>query len=168
MKRLILFVFCLSLSCAVKSQTRTFEIKVITTKFKSVKGLLKKVSEEGIGIADYQGNYIIYRPQEISRIKIRRKGLTIGRATLEGTIIGGSAGLILLSFANEDDHFGGYLVAAGALTGAGAVIGSTVGVACEIANNRLLMNINEDPVRYKKVYHKLEPYVYQTDYEQLN
>jgi hypothetical protein len=168
MRYLFLFIFCLGISLSVNAQTRTFEIKVITTKFKSVKGLLKKVSEEGIGIADYQGNYIIYRPQEISRIKIRRKGLTIGRATLEGTIIGGSAGLVLLSFANEDDHFGGYLVAAGALTGAGAVIGSTVGVACEIANNRLLLNINEDPVRYKKVYHKLKPYVYQNESEQLN
>ena len=74
MRYLFLFIFCLGISLSVNAQTRTFEIKVITTKFKSVKGLLKKVSEEGIGIADYQGNYIIYRPQEISRIKIRRKG----------------------------------------------------------------------------------------------
>jgi hypothetical protein len=168
MRYLFLFIFCLAISLSVNAQTRTFEIKVITKKYKSVKGLLKKVSEEGIGVEDYSGKYFIYRPHEISRLKIRKRGLKVGRAIVKGTAIGGGAGLILLSFANEDDHFGGYLVAAGALTGAGAVIGSTVGVACEIANNRLLLNINEDPVRYKKVYHKLEPYVYQTDYEQLN
>lgn len=159
MRHLLIFVFCLGLSLSVNAQTRTFEIKVITKKYKSVKGSLKKVSEEGIGVEDYQGNYIIYRPQEISRLKIRRRGLTVGRATLEGTIIGGAAGLILLSLDQQESSSGDFFVAAAALTGSGAALGGVVGVACEIANNRLLLNINEDRARFKKVYKKLLPYV---------
>lgn len=168
MKAIPVLIFCSVLSLAVYAQKKTYEIKVITKQFKSVKGSLKKVSEEGIGVEDYQGNYLVYRPQQISRIKVRRRGLTIGRATVEGTAIGGTAGLLLMTINAESEEYNGILAAAVALTVTGAVLGSTTGVICEIANNRLLLNINEDAAQYQKVYKKLLPYVDAATIEKFN
>lgn len=155
-------------SFAAKAQNSNFEVKIISERYASVKGLLKKVSAEGIGIEDYKGNYLIFRPNEITRIKIRKRGLTIGEGTLNGTIAGAGTGLILMSLDEEGDNFGELLVASAILTGSGAVLGTLTGIICEIINTKKIFRINGDKEKFDLIYQKLVPYINQTVTEHFN
>ena len=54
----IFLLMCTTLSF---SQYVNYEVKVILDSVKNVKGTLQKVSEEGIAVQDYKGNYYIFK-----------------------------------------------------------------------------------------------------------
>ncbi|RZL48058.1 MAG: hypothetical protein EOP00_10220 [Pedobacter sp.] len=165
-----IFLVCLLFSVALtKAQDRDFEIKVISSKYQTIRGQLKKVSAEGIGMVDFMGNYIIFRPSEIVRIKIRKRGLTIAEGAAGGTLGGLSAGLLILSLDEEDSGNGNDLLKlAGVLTVSGAAVGTLTGAIAQIANTKLTLRINESEEKFKSEYKKLEKYVIPGSIEHVN
>lgn len=152
----------------VSGQENHYEVKVVSDRFATVRGLLKKVAVEGIGIEDEKGTYLIFRPEEIKRIKVRKRGLTVGEGALNGTIAGAGTGLILLSLDEEGERFGELLVATVILTGSGAVLGTLTGFVCEIINTKKIFRINGDKEKFGLIYQKLVPYINQVVTEHFN
>ena len=156
------FILCYLLLFAVtRVNAQEFEIKIVSNKYQTVKGQLKKVAAEGIGVEDYKGNYLIFRPSEIVRIKIRKRGLTIGEGTANGAL-GGLAigGLLIAAEAEISDQTSGDLYKLTAALGVlGATVGTITGVIAELINTKLILKINENPVNYNLQYQKLEPYL---------
>lgn len=149
--------FFLLLFAVHKVNAQEFEIKVVSNKYQTVKGQLKKVAAEGIGIEDYKGNYIIFRPSEI----IRKRGLTIGEGAangaLGGLVIGG---LLIAAEAEISDQSSAELYKLTAALGAiGGAVGTIVGVVAELNNTKLILKINENPNNYQLQYQKLAPYL---------
>lgn len=85
------YIFVLALFFSVnqlKAQKyEDIEVKVISSKYQIIKDQLNKVTAEGIGVADYAGNYFILRPKEITKIKVSKRGLTIGQGAGGGALI---------------------------------------------------------------------------------
>jgi hypothetical protein len=144
---------------SVKAQSPTFEIKVVSKKYQTVKGLLEKVSPEGIGVADYKGNYITFRPNEITRLKIRKRGLTVGEATLAGLGAGAGLGAAIWSLDENGNSTKEMLMLTAGLAGTGVIAGAITGVISEIVNTKFTLVVNENPENYKAGYKKLEKYV---------
>lgn len=167
-----LLIFALFLLCwvtKVKAQNGDFEIKVISNKYRTVKGQLKKVSVEGIGVVDYFGNYFIFKPNEIVRIKIRKRGLTIGEGAGIGALAGLVPGLLLISLDGEEGKNGDDLLKlTAALTVGGAAAGTITGAVAQIVNVKLTLKINERDDKYKAAYKKLEKYVIEGTIEHVN
>lgn len=154
---LILFTFT-----KIKAQNRDIEVKVISNKYQTVKGQLKKVSAEGIAVLDYFGNYLIFRPNEIERIKVRKRGLTIGEGAAGGALGGLATGGLLLTLASEteaEDSNGDLLKLTAALTAGGAAAGTLTGAIAQIVNTKLTLKINQDPTKYLSEYKKLTQYI---------
>lgn len=151
------FLLCL---ISAKAQTNDFEIKVVSKKYQTVKGVLKKVSAEGIGVEDFKGRYITFRPNEITRLKIRKRGLTVGEATGGGAVGGLGVGLLLLSLESEDSPNGDDLLKlTAALTVGGAGIGAIVGVIAEISNTKYILRVNESHEKFREGYKNLDKYI---------
>ena len=158
--KVLLFTFLFVFSgLALHAQSADFELKVVSKKYQNVKGKLQKVSPEGIGMVDYKGNYLIFRPAEIVKIKIRRRGLTVG----EGAGAGASAGLVvgagIWSLDKEGESAGEMLKLTGVLTASGAALGAITGVIAEIVNSKLILNIDGNEEKYHQNYKKLEQYI---------
>lgn len=143
----------------VKAQNRDFEIKVVSKKYQSVKGKLQKVSPEGIAIEDYKGNYLIFRTEELVKLKIRKRGITVGEGAGTGAIAGLGLGAALWSLDEEGQSFEDMAKLTGALTISGAAIGTLTGVIAEIANTKLTFSIDGNAEKFKKNYKKLEKYI---------
>lgn len=160
MKSILLF-FLLFLYNQTQVQAQEFEIKVVSNKYQTVKGQLKKVTAEGIGVEDYKGNYLIFRPTEIVRIKIRKRGLTIGEGAANGALGGLAIGGLLLTLEAEVFESGStdlYKLTA-ALGAIGGAVGTIVGIIAEINNTQFILKINENPENYQLNYQKLVPYL---------
>jgi hypothetical protein len=153
--------FFLLLFAVHQVNPQEFEIKVVSNKYQTVKGQLKKVDAEGIGVEDYKGNYLIFRPTDIVRVKIRKRGLTIGEGAasgaLGGLVIGG---LLIAAEAEISDQSSAELYKLTAALGAiGGAVGTIVGVVAELNNTKLILKINENPNNYQLQYQKLAPYL---------
>lgn len=153
--------FFLLLFAVHQVNAQEFEIKVVSNKYQTVKGQLKKVAAEGIGVEDYKGNYLIFRPTDIVRIKIRKRGLTIGEGAsngaLGGLVIGG---LLIAAEAEISDQSSAELYKLTAALGAiGGAVGTIVGVVAGLNNTKLILKINENPNNYQLQYQKLAPYL---------
>ncbi|RZK58545.1 MAG: hypothetical protein EOO91_08035 [Pedobacter sp.] len=167
MKHLIVILLCFFCILA-KAQTSDFEIKVVSKKYQTVKGLLKKVSIEGIGVEDYKGNYLTFRPSEITRLKIRKRGLTVGEGSLAG--LGGGAGLGAAIWSLDENGMATkeLLTLTAALAGTGLVAGTITGIVAEIVNTKYTLTVNESDENYKVGYKKLEKYVNDIVTEHVN
>lgn len=159
MKSLLLVLLFSVFFTTVNAQSKDFEIKVVSKKYQTVKGLLQKVSPEGIGVEDYKGNYLTFRPSEITRIKIRKRGLTIGEATLSGGAAGLGLGATIWSLDSEGNSTKEMVVLTSLLTATGVVVGTITGVISEIANTKFTLVVNESEENYKAGYKQLEKYV---------
>ncbi|WP_316768391.1 hypothetical protein [Pedobacter frigiditerrae] len=158
--KLLVFILLCFFCISVKGQTSDFEIKVVSKKYQTVRGVLKKVSAEGIGVEDYKGNYLTFRPSEITRLKIRKRGLTVGEATGGGAVGGLGIGLLLMSLESEDSQNGDDLLKlTAALTAGGAGIGVIVGIIAEISNTKYILKVNENYEKYKAGYKNLDKYI---------
>jgi len=161
---LALICFCCT-SILVNAQTENigdYEVKVVSYKYKTTKGQLKKVMPEGIGIEDYKGNYIIYRTPDIAKIKIKKRGLTLGRAVSAGTLLGLGIGAGVWSLDENGQNAEDMFKLTAVLTATGAVIGTAVGGVAEVANKKLTLNVNGDQDYFKKNYQRLSKYVNNT------
>lgn len=168
MKIVIALLFFSTFGLFAKAQNGVYEIKVVSKKYATVRGFLKKVSPEGIGIEDYKGKYVIFRPAEIERLKIRKRGLTIGEGTLKGGGAGLVAGAAIWSLDEEGRAFEEMAIITGALAGSGAVIGTIAGIVSDIKNTKMILKIASDEVKFRTVYKKLEPYVNTAYVEHVN
>jgi len=168
MKRLLLITLGIFIGLIVKAQTGDFEIKVISKKYQSVKGKLQKVTPEGLAIEDYKGNYLIFRTEDLVKVKIRKRGLTIGEGASAGTVAGLAVGAAIWSLDEEGQSFEDMAKLTGALTVSGAVIGTLTGVGAEIANTKLTLNIDGDANKFKKRYKKLEKYINRVPIQHVN
>lgn len=156
-----LVIFFLLLFAAAQVNAQEFEIKVISNKYQTVKGQLKKIAAEGIGIEDYKGNYIIFRPSEIVRIKIRKRGLTIGEGAANGALGGLAIGGLLLAAESEvsDQSSTDLYKLTAALAVLGGAAGTITAIIAELINTKLILKINENPANYQLQYVKLTPYL---------
>lgn len=154
-------VFFLLLFAFHQVNAQEFEIKVVSNKYQTVKGQLKKVAAEGIGIEDYKGNYLIFRPSEIVRIKIRKRGLTIGEGAANGALGGLAIGGLLLAAESEisDNSSTDLYKLTAALGVLGGAIGTIVGVVAELKNTKLVLKIDENSTTYQVEHQKLLPYL---------
>lgn len=159
MRSLLLACLLVFSGTVLKAQNGDFEIKVVSKKYQSVKGKLQKVSPEGIAIQDYKGNYLIFRAAEIVKIKIRKRGLTVGEGAGAGAATGLVIGAGIWSLDDGDQSSGEMLKWTAVLTASGAVLGTITGVIAEIANAKLILNIEGDEEKFKKNYKKLEKYI---------
>lgn len=158
MKWIALFLILFAFN---KVDAQEFEIKVVSNKYQTVKGQLKKIAPEGIGIEDYKGNYLIFRPTEIVRLKIRKRGLTIGEGAANGALGGLAIGGLLLAAESEvsgNASINLYKLTA-ALVAIGGAVGTIVGVIAELSNTKFILRVNEDPANYQLHYLKLQPYL---------
>ncbi|WP_343535690.1 hypothetical protein [Pedobacter sp.] len=162
MKILILLLCSILLSqfsFAQVANVGDYEVKVTSYRYKTTKGQLKKVSPEGIGIEDYQGNYIIFRTADIIKIKVRKRGLTFGKAVAGGTLLGLVAGAAIWSLDENGDATEDMLKLTAALTASGAAVGAVVGGVSEIAAGKLTLKVNGNVEYFKQNYQKLEKYL---------
>lgn len=162
MKILILLLCSILLSqfsFAQVANVGDYEVKVTSYRYKTTKGQLKKVSPEGIGIEDYQGNYIIFRTADIIKIKVRKRGLTFGKAVAGGTLLGLGAGAAIWSLDENGDATEDMLKLTAALTASGAAVGAVVGGVSEIAAGKLTLKVNGNVEYFKQNYQKLEKYL---------
>lgn len=81
---LILFFF----SFALKAQNGIYDVKVYTTDYHVIKGLLKVANKEGIAVDGYDNKYHILHIADIQKIKVRRRGLKIGEGAGKGALAG--------------------------------------------------------------------------------
>ncbi|MNJ93006.1 hypothetical protein D3C87_106850 [compost metagenome] len=157
---LLLICFCcISLCCIAQSYNSDYEVKVVCYRYKTTKGQLKKVTPEGIGIEDYKGNYIIYRTSDIVKLKIKRRGLTLGRAVSSGTLLGLGIGAGLWSLDENGENAGDMAKLTVVLTASGAVIGTAVGGIAELSHRKLTLSVNGNQDYFKNNYKRLEKYV---------
>lgn len=159
MKSFFIILFLVFFCCILKAQTGDFEIKVVSKKYQNVKGVLQKVSPEGIGIEDYKGNYLIFRTEDLVRIKVRKRGLTIGEGAAAGTLGGLGLGGAILSLDEDGESSDELVKLTAALTVSGAFIGTVTGVIAEIANTKFALTIDGNAEKFKKHYQKLEKYI---------
>lgn len=158
--KVLLFTFILVFSSLLlQAQNADFEVKVVSKKYQNVKGKLQKVSAEGIAIVDYKGNYLIFRATEIVKLKIRKRGLTVGEGAGAGATTGLVIGAGIWSLDDEGQSSGEMLKLTGVLTASGAVLGTITGVIAEIINSKLILNIEGDEEKFIKNYKKLEKYI---------
>ena len=168
MKHLLLITLGIFICFSVKAQTGDFEIKVISKKYQSVKGKLQKVTPEGIAIEDYKGNYLIFRTEDLVKIKIRKRGLTVGEGAGKGAVAGLAIGAAVWSLDQEGQYFEDLAKLTGALTASGAVIGTLTGVIAEIANTKFTFIVDGNADKFKKNYKKLEQYINPVNTQHLN
>ena len=145
--------------CIAQSYNSDYEVKVVSYRYKTTKGQLKKVTPEGIGIEDYKGNYIIYRTSDIVKLKIKRRGLTLGRAVSSGTLLGLGIGAGLWSLDENGENAGDMVKLTVILTASGAVIGTAVGGIAELSHRKLTLSVNGNQDYFKNNYRRLEKYV---------
>ncbi|SOD14799.1 hypothetical protein [Pedobacter xixiisoli] len=150
---------CISLCCIAQSYNGDYEVKVVSYRYKTTKGQLKKITPEGIGIEDYRGNYIIYRTPDIVKIKVKKRGLTFGKAVSSGTLLGLAIGGGLWSLDENGENAGDMAKLTVVLTASGAVVGTAVGGIAELSNKKLTLNVNGNQEYFKKNYQRLEKYV---------
>jgi len=148
----------------IKSQAQSenigdYEVKVISYSYKTTKGHLKKVNAEGIGIEDYKGNYIIFRTADIKKIKIRKRGLTLGNAVASGTLLGVGIGAGVWSLDESGENTADMAKLTAALAVSGAVIGTAVGGISELSNRKLTLLVKGNQDYFKKNYQRLAQYV---------
>lgn len=149
---------CISMLCFGQNNG-DYEIKVVSYQYKTTKGQLKKVTPEGIGIEDYQGNYIIYRTADIIKIKIKRRGLTLGKAVSTGTLLGLGIGAGVWSFDESGQNTGDMVKLTAVLAAGGAVIGTAVGGIAELSHRKLTLSVHGDQDYFNKNYKRLEKYL---------
>ncbi|WP_199118492.1 hypothetical protein [Pedobacter sp. ASV28] len=156
------FVFVLLLIIsftATKAQQGDYKIKVVSYQYKTVKGQLKKVNAEGIGIEDDKGNYYIFRTADLIRIKIKKRGLTIGKGAGAGALTGLGIGGGIWSVDENGNDFADMAKLTIALTATGAMSGTLIGAIAEVINHKLTLRINGNQEYFNKNYIKLVPYV---------
>lgn len=134
-------------------------MKVVSYRYQTTKGQLKKVTPEGIGIEDYKGNYIIFRTADIIKIKVKKRGLTLGKAVSSGALLGLAIGGGVWSLDENGENVGDMAKLTAVLAVSGAVIGTTVGGIAELSHRKLTLSVNGNQEYFKKNYQRLEKYV---------
>lgn len=158
---LTLLVFCCFYFTALAqtSNIGDYEVKVISNKYKTIKGQLKKVTPEGIGIEDFKGNYIIFRTSDIVKIKVKRRCLTLGTAVSTGTLAGVGIGAGIWSLDENGQNAGDMFKLTAALAVTGAVIGTAVGGVAELSSKKLTLSVKGNQEYFNKNYQRLNKYV---------
>lgn len=125
-----------------------------------VKGILQKVNADGLAIADYKGNYLIFKSADIIKIKIKKRGLTALKGAGAGALGGLVVSAAIFSLEEEGNEISGDNFKLAALITAGATVAGTLtGVVAEIVNTKVNLYINRDTDRFEKKYKSLEKYV---------
>ena len=150
-----LFVFLICFATSSFAQYEKYVVKVKLNTDKKLKGKLLKASSEGIILEDSKGNSHNFSPQNISKIKVKRKGLTF----MGGLGIGAGVGFITAHQIFKDVHSGAErIVGSFLVVSTGIVVGSITGLVTECINTKATLKINSDIQEYKKSYFKLEKY----------
>ncbi|RZL42937.1 MAG: hypothetical protein EOP00_22990 [Pedobacter sp.] len=160
--KIVLTLFLLVLFLNVRAQTENigdYEVKVISYRYKTTKGHLKKVNAEGIGIEDYKGNYIIFRTADIKKIIIRKRGLTLGNAVASGTLLGLGIGGGIWSLDESGENATDMAKLTIALTATGAVLGTAVGGISELAKRKLTLKVKGNLEYFTQNYQRLNKYI---------
>ncbi len=157
--RALLFTFALLLSFIFsKAQKGDYEVKVVSAHMQNVKGMLQKVSKDGLAVLDYRGNYLIFKAKDIIKVKIRKRGLTVGKGAATGALAGVVVGAAILSLDEENTSKQTYQVAA--LVGIiSTVTGTLTGLVAEFVNVKHNLYINGDPRKFERNYKMLEKYI---------
>ncbi|WP_410220583.1 hypothetical protein [Pedobacter sp.] len=162
MKTLLIALALILAGCCLNAQ-QNWEVKVRTYSYKPIRGSLKKVNAEGIGIEDKKGNYYIFKPTEIHSIKIRKKGLGFGEAVGSGALVGLSIGISVWSLDKGENNTANMAKLTAALVGTGAVAGSMVGGVAVLIRKGFTLKVKGNPDYFTANYNRLEPYVDRTE-----
>lgn len=154
----LLLILFLVIPTSSFAQYVNYEVKLVLDSVKSVKGTLQKVSAEGIAITDAQQQYLIFKSKNIVKVKVRRKGLTVIQGLGTGSAIGLGIGTAIFLSNDHLDKLGERLAITGIFTGVGAIGGTLGGLIGEALNTVIILNINGNTDKYKKLYPKLEKY----------
>lgn len=152
----------------LQAQSGRYELKVISAKHAPVVGQLKKLSPEGLGIEDYKQQYFVFRPNEIKRIKVRKRGFSFFDGVKNGTLIGLGVAAGMLSLSGNEDLEDSQVRAAAIAVGIGAAGGTLAGAIARIVNTKLSLRINQDDQKFKAQFQKLAPYVDLSIIEHVN
>lgn len=157
---LLICFWCICFSAnSQTSNTGDYEVKVFSYTYKTTKGHLKKVTPEGVGIEDYQGNYFIFRTKDIIKIKVKRRGLTFGQFVSGGTLAGLGIGAAIWSLDEQGENTTEMAKLTAALTVAGALVGTAVGGVAAVANKKMALRVNGSQSYFLENHKKLEKYV---------
>ncbi len=151
----------------LKAQNENIETKVVSKKYKSVVGYLQKVNVEGLALKDYNCNYIIFKPNDIVKIKVRKRGLTIAKGAASLSVTGLGLSLCAVGLSPENTPLKDMALAVVVGTGGGALVGAIGGLFAEVKNTKLIMLIDGNEEKFKANYKKLEKYVSNFEMEQL-
>ena len=150
-----LFVFLICFATSSFAQYEKYVVKVKLDTDKKVRGKLLKASSEGIILEDSKGNSHHFSPQNINKIKVKRKGLTF----LGGLGIGAGVGFFTAHQVFKDVHsISERIIGSFLIVSTGIVAGSITGLVTETINTKATLNINSDIKEYEKSYFKLEKY----------
>ncbi len=151
-----LFLFCWQ---QVRAQLYLkYEVKVFLKDFQPVRGTLQMVNSEGLALEDVRGNYYIFRPEQIIRIKLCRKGLHFLDALGGGTGLGLTAGISVFFAEQNHDSFKDKLTGVAVLTAAGIAGGALTGGITELFKTKLILKVSGNREKFIQLYQKLRPY----------
>lgn len=159
MKKIILVLFIAFASVMVKAQDKDYEIKVVSAHLQTVKGILQKVSKDGLAIQDYKGNYLIFKAKDIVRLKVKKRGLTALKGAGTGALTGVVIGAALVSLEPEDRASAETFKIAAIITACTTAGGALIGFVSEVVNTKHNFYINQDPEKFEKKYQLLEKYI---------
>ncbi|TKC03911.1 hypothetical protein [Pedobacter frigoris] len=144
---------------ALKAQDRDYEVKVVSAHMQTVKGILQKVSKDGLAIQDYKGNYLIFKANDIVRVKVKKRGLTTLKGAGTGALTGVVIGAALLSLEPEDEASTETFKIAAVITACTTASGALIGFVSEIVNTKHNFYINQNTEKFEKKYLLLEKYI---------
>lgn len=158
MKTILLTLFCFLMTASLKAQKGDYEVKVVSVHMQNVKGMLQKVNKDGLAILDYRGNYFIFKAEDIVKIKVKKRGLSLMRSAGTGALAGALTAAAILSIENENISSDSYRIAAWA-TVIGVTAGTITGLIAEAVNVKHNLYINRSPKLFERNYKKLEQYI---------
>jgi hypothetical protein len=152
-------LLCCGLANAQQKKRYDYEVKIISAHMQNVKGILQKVSSEGLAIQDYRGNYLMFKAADMVKVKVRKRNFTIGEATAAGALTGVVIGAGIAALDPEGQAANETLKLSGVIVVCTTAAGFITGVIAEVANTKLIINVGQDPERFAKRYKELEPYI---------
>lgn len=168
MKLLVVLSIFLCAYFQTKAQAGEFEVKVVAANHPTVVGQIKKISIEGLGVEDYNNRYFIFRPQQIKKIKVRKRGFGLFDGTKDGALVGAGVAGVILALGGEDGVQDSQVKAAVIAFGTGLLGGTLVGAIAQIGKTKLVLRIDQQIDTFRHEFHKLSPYVDKTVVEHID
>lgn len=158
MKRLYIVTALVFVVQFAFGQRVPFEVKVKSTSQQPVRGLLKVVNAEGIGVAGNDGTYYIFRPTDVVKINVKRMDqATIAQHAGRGALYGLGAG-IDITVGNPGANRAAVANTVFA-TGAGVITGIAVMGVSRLFNTKAVYRIANDKQKFQQHYAALSQYV---------